>query len=416
MPPAAALARRVRAAAGASAAGALCRIGPGSPVSREEATALDPNITECLSGASGAELRLVQQLLEILCEGIDEGVVLLDQHGAPCYASTAGRRLLGVPGDGGLEAAWRPVRELLGGPVSAPSRAALGDLSFRVHPIPDPDDPRRVPLHLVMVGDRRREASRHSALLLASRMQALMGFYRASAHDLKTPLNALILNLELLRKSLAADPGPRGEDRLALVEVLATELARLQRLAQGALEHGQPHREELDAFDLRRLAREVAALVRPQAQRQGVSVEVVSTARPLHVLAVRDRLQQALLNLVINALEAMPGGGSIALELAAAEHGTIARDAPPAGLARLVVRDDGPGIPPGELHDVLKPHVTTKASGTGIGLPVARQIVEDCGGSLTLASELERGTRVTLLIPLSREACADAPDAEAGDA
>ena len=226
------------------------------------------------------------------------------------------------------------------------------------------------------------------------RLQQLEGLgrvYRTLAHELRAPLGAVMLNLELLQESLGgSDLGNERARRLA--GVLRRELDRLNRSLQGILTGTTPEASP-ERFDLAGSLRDLAALLAPQARRQEVELEVRLPDGPLPVRGFPDRLRQAFLNVAVNALEAMPKGGRLRLE---------ARRKGP--WARVALRDSGPGIPTATLPRVYDPEFTTKDGGSGIGLHVARAAVELHGGGIRVSSRPGRGTAVLVAVPLASAA------------
>ncbi len=143
-----------------------------------------------------------------------------------------------------------------------------------------------------------------------------------------------------------------------------------QELLQLVLVRLHPDRRPLDLTDV---VGRVFAVVKGRAKKQRVDLRLLPPGAPARVEADRDQLQQLLLNLVLNALDAMPGGGAVEVDLR-----------PPAdGFAELYVRDTGPGIAPHVLPKIFETFVSSKETGVGLGLPVSRRIAEDHGGSLS---------------------------------
>jgi signal transduction histidine kinase len=249
--------------------------------------------------------------------------------------------------------------------------------------------------YVVLVKDRDLLEAFETDLRLAIHMRGLARVYGALAHELKAPLAAMALNLELLNDALSTD----DEDVPDIVErrrryaaVLREELARLNRSLIAVLNQTAPLNETRQRLDARELLRDLEALLSPQAAHQGVALTVELPDLPVTITGHRDRLKQALLNVVANALEAMPDGGQMRVSLAtAADHAIIA------------VRDSGPGIPPEILSKIYSMHFTTKDGGTGIGLYVARSVVEAHGGEIDVDSDPSRGTCFQVRLPLSAE-------------
>jgi signal transduction histidine kinase len=232
-------------------------------------------------------------------------------------------------------------------------------------------------------------------LRLAAQLRGLAGVFMAAAHDLKAPLNALALNVELLRAALGreADSAPPTRAKVdRYLSVLEREIGQIDRALTTVLTQALPGSGEEVAFDLRELVEELGRLLGPQARRQRVELATSVPAEPLLAQGFRDRLKQALLNLAVNGLEAMPEGGRLAI-VAAGEDGR----------ARILVRDSGPGIPPEVVPRIFDLHFTTKSNGTGLGLHVARSVLRSFGGDIRVETDVGRGTTFTLELPLAAE-------------
>ncbi len=241
--------------------------------------------------------------------------------------------------------------------------------------------------------DERREA----CLRRAAQMHALSGLYQGVVHDLKSPLNTLAVNLELLRATLDPD-SPRADKQQRYARVLHEELMRLNRSIESLLPAAAPARAEPERFCLRKLATEVAAFVGPQARQQKVTVEAPEPGEDddaLPVTAHRDRLEQALLAVVVNSLEAMPDGGDLSIQTTAHEGSDGPR-------GRIVVSDTGPGVAERDRDRIYDLYFSTKDHHQGIGLYVARQVVKSTNGSIDMLSGSDAGARFEIDLPLSR--------------
>jgi signal transduction histidine kinase len=197
----------------------------------------------------------------------------------------------------------------------------------------------------------------------------------------------MVITLELLKESLRtsdADPALVTRQRRH-VDMLRDELQRLNRTLQSLLTQTPLVRDNTQRFDARELVDDVLALLAPQAREQKVAISYEPPAEPVPLVGKRDRLKQALLNIVVNALEAMPGGGALTVALACDR-----------ARVHISVRDTGPGIPAEILGLIYQPHFTTKEGGTGIGLYVARSVVEAHGGTIEVESAAGAGTEVRL--------------------
>jgi signal transduction histidine kinase len=220
------------------------------------------------------------------------------------------------------------------------------------------------------------------------RTRALEGIAARLAHEVKNPL-AAIKGLSTHMARQATDP--KTAERLAIV---AGEADRLQSIVDGFLSFSRGL-DDLKVGPTRpyEIARELGVLLETRAEEAGVTIEA-SGDENLVVDADPRKLRQALLNVVLNAIQASPRGSSVRL--------AVARDCDG---ARLTVRDDGIGMTPEILERIRKPYFTTKEGGTGLGLAVARGLVEQHGGNLEFKSVPRTGTTVTIFLPMKAKPC-----------
>jgi signal transduction histidine kinase len=210
------------------------------------------------------------------------------------------------------------------------------------------------------------------------------------AHEIKNPLSTIGLNLQLLQEDL--DPSASNYPRLAsrLVTV-RSEASRLRAILDDFLRFAGRIELERKAADLNVLLDELVDFYAPQAQLQHVQLRLRHAAGPVVAEVDVRLLKQAVLNLMINALQAMPGGGDLIVSLSAA-----------GGEAVIDVIDTGPGIAPDVLGRIFHAYYTTKRGGTGLGLAMTRRIAEEHGGRLTVDSELGKGSQFRIHVPLKR--------------
>jgi signal transduction histidine kinase len=244
---------------------------------------------------------------------------------------------------------------------------------------------------VVLVKSAESLEALQSELGLAIQMRGLTRFYAAFAHDLKAPLNAMVMTLELLKLSVQSDAHDDATHakELKYVEVLNEEIRRLDRQLRSLLSHTAPPSEGRHEVDLRTLLQDLDALLGPQAKRQRVTLTTRLPDEPVTLVGQADRLKQAMLNILINALEAMPDGGALSMALERRN-----------GTARISVQDNGPGIPPELLGAIYEMHFTTKSGGTGVGLYVARSVMQAHGGTIEVHSTPRHGTSFTLTLPV----------------
>ena len=227
-------------------------------------------------------------------------------------------------------------------------------------------------------------------MMRAERMAAVGTLASSLAHEVRNPLNSINLQLVLLSRRVKNLEAVEKEEISALVEAARREIARLDALVDEFLSLSSIDRLVREDSDLAEIVRETLLLMGPVARLKGIAVnEQVQPDTPRMHLD-REKIKQVMINLVRNAMEAMPGGGSIELKT---------RFSPSAAI--ISVTDDGVGIEHG--IDVFDFFTTTKRGGTGLGLPISRRIAEAHGGTLTYASEPGRGTTFFLTLPIQRD-------------
>lgn len=204
------------------------------------------------------------------------------------------------------------------------------------------------------------------------------------AHELRNPLTSIKGLVQVNIRDLLARGLP-AED-LAIVE---HEIRRMERTLQIFLDFARPSRPDRRKIELAAIIDRVAALVSGRAKKQHVEVRLLRPSESVDVVADGDQIQQLVLNLVLNALDAMPHGGTIEIDLRPPRDGYV----------ELYVRDDGPGIAPHILPKVFETFVSNKETGVGLGLPLSKRIAEDHGGSLAAYNLPGAGACFLLRLP-----------------
>lgn len=220
----------------------------------------------------------------------------------------------------------------------------------------------------------------------ADRLSTLGELSAELAHEIRNPLGSIRGTAEILKDDVRPDD-PRHE----FAEILIKEVDRLNRVLEDFLRFARQAPLERGRFDLNAVVREVLDLSRRQAERSRVEV-LVNLAELPQLTGDGGQIRQALLNLVLNALQVMPAGGRLTVT-------TRLTDA----LAEVAVADTGPGIPDGEQERIFKTFVTTRPDGTGLGLPISQRIVASHGGRIAVASVPGAGATFTVTLPLPTE-------------
>jgi signal transduction histidine kinase/HAMP domain-containing protein len=242
------------------------------------------------------------------------------------------------------------------------------------------------PSNAMLVRLRDPEATRQIGrqLQTADRLSAISRITGGVAHEVKNPLNAILMHVELARIKLSR----QDYDLEPQIETITREIRRLDRVVKTFLDFTRPVELNLAEISLDDFVKEIVELARPQADAAGIKVEVEQNTRGAHIRVDADLLKQAILNIVVNAIEAMPQGGSLRFQ------SSLAGDE-----AEIRISDTGPGIPP-ELRDkIFKLYFSTKPQGSGIGLAMTFRIVQLHDGTIDFTSEPGKGTAFSLRLP-----------------
>jgi signal transduction histidine kinase len=231
-------------------------------------------------------------------------------------------------------------------------------------------------------------------LEVARRLAAIGRLTTNVGHEVKNPINAMVVHLELLRGKLASDAFDRGSAQRH-VEILADEMQRLDRVVETLADFSRPMDLDLREHDLRRVIDQTLELAGAELKENSVVIESESPPNEVPVRIDAELMRQALLNLLLNAMQAMPSGGAVRI--------SVRRDQ---RLAFVEIADNGVGIPASVLPRIFDLYFTTKPKGSGIGLAMTYRILQLHGGALDVRSNAdptssERGTTFTLRIPIS---------------
>jgi PAS domain S-box-containing protein len=247
------------------------------------------------------------------------------------------------------------------------------------------------PLVLAVGVDTTEQRELERRAVEAEALASLGKLTAGLAHEIRNPLNAASLQLELIGRRAARVEDDELRDGIARhLGIVREELARLTNLLDDFLDLARPRAITFEPVDLSALLGEVATLEEPAARKVGIAIE--ARVRDGNVLAHANPalMKQVLVNLVLNAIEAMQGRG----------HGRIVMGAGAHGSARVevTVEDDGPGVPPEIADRIFEPFATTKEAGTGLGLTIVKRVIDRHGGSVRVGPRPGGGTVVRILL------------------
>ncbi|MCE9604647.1 MAG: PAS domain-containing protein [Planctomycetia bacterium] len=350
---------------------------------------------------SQQSLRHVKMLAHDILASMDRGVVTIDCEGVITSINSAGIKLLGVD------------FECVGAPVSSislpetPLVEVCREVMRNLVPICDRDtqlerggrlSQLRLDAHVLKDGEgavigcavHLRDVTER--MLLDERMRRMEGFLSMAMlaaglhHEIKNPLTALSIHLQLLDESLSAGA---GDSRVGeFVGVLKTEVYRLNGVLERFRSFANLQQLVLQSSDVLEIVANVIRLIEPQAAQQNVRMTLAKPERQLPVAQLdRDKIEQAVLNVVINALEAMPNGGNLAIKVAE-EDGRI----------RIAVEDSGTGISPEVQRNLFRPYFSTKSKGSGIGLALSEKFISQHKGHIEYRTG-KHGTVFEIVLP-----------------
>jgi signal transduction histidine kinase len=239
---------------------------------------------------------------------------------------------------------------------------------------------------LVRLRDPEAKRQIGRQLQTADRLAAISRISGGVAHEVKNPLNAILLHVEVARTRLK-----HGEaDVTPQMEVISREILRLDRVVKTFLDFTRPVELNYRVVPLRDVVSEIADLTRPQAEAAKIRLAVNQDAEGVDVRVDRDMFKQAVLNVVINAIQSMKDGGELRLECSGAGD-----------TAEIRISDTGAGIPPELREKIFRLYFTTKPGGSGIGLAMTFRIVQLHDGTIDFSSEPGEGTTFVIRLPIA---------------
>jgi signal transduction histidine kinase len=232
------------------------------------------------------------------------------------------------------------------------------------------------------------------------RLSAMGNLAAGVAHEIKNPLNAISMGLQRLRLEFAPAAPEARQEYAAFTRIIETEVGRLNAIVNQFLTLARPLRLSLAEEPVAPLLKDVLTLLAAQGAAQGVTVNESLNLGDVRVALDRRQMTQAIMNVLLNAIQAMPKGGTLAVraDVVAPPDGSRVTGA---GVARIAVTDTGPGIPQEYLDRIFEPYFTTKEGGTGLGLALAHRVVVEHRGTIRAENAPGGGARFVIDLPLA---------------
>lgn len=308
--------------------------------------------------------------LEMLFATNSDGIIVLDEKGVAVRHNPSARALLGMDVAAALETLEVP----------------LGVASKREMSVTYPDERtlemRTLPMKagtLVYLRDITAEKVRSEEELRVGATKAVRDLAAGVAHEIANPLNAISLNLEVMARENPCDES---------IKACRQQIARLDSILRGFLQALRPSRPNLMPGSVAEPLKNCLATLKPQFEERRISVTLEIPAAMPPVALDKTQFEQVYFNIIKNALEALPDGGAIEIDVTSDDNDAI-----------VAIRDNGAGMPPDQVAHLFEPYRTTKDKGTGLGLMISARIVRDHGGTISAESKAGAGTRFTIRIP-----------------
>src|SRR5579883_3131105 len=358
----------------------------------------------------GRRMRNVEEVFSSLKENLDQilsnlqdGIILFTRDGRAVLVSSSVERFLVKSRDEILGASAHDIFDrstILGRVVREAFDRGIGLVQEEI----TTETGRRVEVSLDFIHDDRLPQQRHglgalltlhdlesvqeieSELEISRRMAAIGQLTSGVGHEVKNPINAIVVHLELLRNKLTTDDASAKRH----LDVIQNEIQRLDRVVQTLVDFSRPVELNLQEQDLRAIVNAVLALASVELATRNVRVLNSQPNHPVIAKVDADLMKQAILNIVLNGAQAMADGGTLRV--------VLAEDA---RWGCLSISDDGEGIPPDIREKIFNLYFTTKKEGSGIGLAMTYRIVQMHNGQIEVESEVGKGTTFTLRVPAS---------------
>jgi signal transduction histidine kinase len=355
----------------------------------------------------GQRMRNVEEVFSALKENLDQilgnlqdGILLFTGDGRAVLVSEAAGRFLNMERDNILgqhahdifdrsTVLGRALREAFDAGVSLIQEDILTETGRRIQASVDfiYDDKTSLGLgSLLTLHDVESAEAVESELELSRRMAAIGRLTSGVGHEVKNPINAIVVHVELLKSKLTGASAPASRH----LDIIEAEIHRLDRVVQLLVDFSRPVELRLREQDLREVIDSVLTLSAAELSTRNITLETQIPAKPLMVNIDADLLKQAALNVIQNGAQAMPQGGRLRVVLEEQRKFAVLR-----------VADQGPGIPDDIREKIFDLYFTTKSGGSGIGLAMTYRILQLHYGSIEVQSNPEWGTEFLLRIPLA---------------
>jgi signal transduction histidine kinase len=360
--------------------------------------------------ASHALAELLAERLHVAAVAVDaDGTIQLANRAAQALLTgPAAPRLIGTSASEALGAhpdlvhALTAARAGVSGTIDLLSPTGDSEPNLRLTVLPVPG----VGTVLILIEAHASAAAEEDS---THRLAALGRLSAGMAHEIRNPLSGIGTNAQVLRRRFE-----EGDPRIRFVDFILEEVTRLDKIIEDLLRFARPPEPRLASHDLRESIERALNLARGRIEKAGVEVRFRVEGEPPPAFVDPDQIAQVLLNVILNAVQAMADGGELGLRFRSVERlapvigrqgrraGDSAVQGPLRRFLEIEVRDTGMGIDRADLPHLFEPFFTTRPSGTGLGLSTSQALLRQHGGAISVESERGKGTVVTILIPVEK--------------
>jgi len=241
---------------------------------------------------------------------------------------------------------------------------------------------------VILVRDITRLKMMSEEINRNKRLVSLGQMASAIAHEIRNPLSSIRGLAQYLWQSSAEEDKQKDD-----LKIIMKEVDRLNQLINEILDFSRPKKLNISRFPINEMIKELVNLLKLESKEKEINFQLDQDNSPQNIFADKDLIRQALMNVILNSIQAVPRQGKIAISLQLSSYQELKA-------VLITVRDDGAGIREAELSHIFDPFFTTRSQGTGLGLSIAHNIIEMHHGGITVSSELDKGTEVKIFIPI----------------
>ncbi len=339
-----------------------------------------------------------QGFLETIFNSIHEGIIVTDRGDLIQYYNPAAARMLGLGESGALgsrlgkyvknfdltKASQRGDAMAFNLEISYPEKRCLN-----VNTIPLGIETSDTCALALILQDITEQVTAAREAAETERIGALSQIAASVAHELGNPLNSFTIQIQLMERELAKLPSEKTDKFRKALDISRSELTRLDGIIKQFLRSIRPSEPHMRLLPVNEVLRESLAFLHGEIEDRDLKLEVRLDETLPAVMLDPDQIKQVFYNLIRNSMQAMRSGGKLQVGTTSKEGGVL-----------VVFGDTGAGMTPEEVSRLFEPYYTTKKDGTGLGLLISRRIVREHGGELNIQSQPDKGTRVTLWLPL----------------